>query len=94
MQNMHIYQIKLKKFPRSHWVPFGCEVEWGHGQIQFEEEEMEFKFSNEMREDEKKVEGIEGVEQPLKDVQQLGSEKKLQNRLGKKKPKKSSPLQQ
>lgn len=53
---------------------------------------MELKFANGMSEDEKKVEGTEGVEQPLKNGKKSGSEKKSQNKTRKKNPKRSNLL--
>ena len=45
---------------------------------------MELKFANGMSEDEKKVEGTEGVEQPLKNGKKSGSEKNRRTKRGRK----------
>lgn len=53
---------------------------------------MELKFANGMSEDEKKVEGTEGVEQPLKNGKKSGSEKKIAEQNEEKNPKRSNLL--
>ena len=53
---------------------------------------MELKFANGMSEDEKKVEGTEGVEQPLKNGKKSGSEKKIAEQNEEEKPKTLQPF--